>query len=107
RPYRYGVTVASESQNTGCISGSRQWTRERITDDLMIRSFIRGTFLPFLDHKRQTVVIKRKLNTIIVALFVVPRDQISRIYFLVGYAEKLMGAMFGCNVQLVLQTGHY
>ena len=107
RPYRYGVTVAPESQHTGCISGSREWTRDRLVDDLMIRSFVRGTFLPYLDLKRETIVVKRKLNTIIVAMFITPRDEISRIYFLVGYAEKLMGAMFGCNVQLELRTGNY
>lgn len=73
----------------------------------MIRSFVRGTFLPYLDLKRETIVVKRKLNTIIVAMFITPRDEISRIYFLVGYAEKLMGAMFGCNVQLELRTGNY
>ena len=97
----------------GGLLGSH-WPAERFVDDIMIRHFIEGTFYETLTSE---VVIKRRLNSIIITLFVTKRAptktnyqkwknaRVQKIYFLKGFCERMLTEMMGCQVKLEIQSG--
>lgn len=71
----------------------------------MIRNFIEGTFY---ERITSDVVIKRRLNEIVIVFFVTGRGQegsTAKVYFLKAFAEKLLSQMMGCLVRVELRTG--
>jgi len=88
-PHRIGVIKGHDSQHTGGLKGSH-WAAERFADDIMIRRFIEGTFY---QHITSDVIIKRRLNEIIVTFFVTGRGAdgtTAKVYFLKAFTEKLL-----------------
>uniref|UniRef100_A0A7M5U1W1 Uncharacterized protein n=1 Tax=Clytia hemisphaerica TaxID=252671 RepID=A0A7M5U1W1_9CNID len=103
-PHRIGVIKGHDSHHTGGLKGSH-WAAERFADDIMIRRFIEGTFY---QHITSDVIIKRRLNEIIVTFFVTGRGAdgtTAKVYFLKAFTEKLLSEMMGCIVKMELRTG--
>lgn len=63
----------------------------------MIRKFIEGVFYDLL---HSDIVIKRRDNQILIAFYAASMQGSIRIYFLVGFCERLLTEMFGCIVKL-------
>ena len=76
---------------------------ETVRDDLFIRKFLYGTFHGLFGSE---IVIKRRFNTINIGFLVIaPRQNaISKLYFLVGYAEELLSSMLKCVVKIQVQS---
>ncbi|XP_065681228.1 small ribosomal subunit protein uS3mA [Hydra vulgaris] len=101
-PHRIGVVKSWDSIHTGGLKGS-YWAAERLADDIMIRNFIEGTFY---ERITSDVIIKRRLNTIIICFFVSGREtNTAKLYFLKGFCEKLLEKMMGCLIKIELWTG--
>lgn len=77
---------------------------ETVIEDSFIRDFMQGTWHRIL---ASDVIIKRRHNTIYLAMYVENRQYksfLSKIYFLVGYTEELLSCLLKCPVKLELQT---
>ena len=94
--YRIGVTKAWDSWHTGSLAGSSE-ASARLMDDIMIRKFIEGVFYELL---LSDIVIKRRDNQIIIAFYAAGQQGTIKMYFLVGFCERLLSEMFGCIVKL-------
>lgn len=81
---------------TGSLSGSSQ-ASERLMDDIMLRKFIEGVFYELLISD---IVIKRRDNQIIIAFYAAGAQGPMKLYFLVGFCERLLTELFGCIVKL-------
>ena len=71
----------------------------------MIRRFIEGTFY---QNITSDVIVKRRLNEIVIAFFVTGRGSegtTAKVYFLKAFTEKLLAEMMGCIVRLEMRTG--
>lgn len=71
----------------------------------MITKLIEGTFY---DRITSDVIIKRRLNEIVICFFVTGRGQegtTAKVYFLKAFTEKLLSEMMGCIVKIELRTG--
>ena len=89
---------------TGGLKGS-YWAAERFADDIMIRRLIEGTFY---EHITSDVIVKRRLNEIIITFFLTGRGSegtTAKVYFLKAFTEKLLSEMMGCIVRMELRTG--
>ncbi|XP_057311838.1 28S ribosomal protein S24-A, mitochondrial-like [Hydractinia symbiolongicarpus] len=103
-PHRIGVLKSWDSRHTGGLKGS-YWAAERFADDIMITKLIEGTFY---DRITSDVIIKRRLNEIVICFFVTGRGQegtTAKVYFLKAFTEKLLSEMMGCIVKIELRTG--
>ena len=80
----------------GSLSGSSQ-ASERMMDDIMLRKFIGGVFYELL---LSDIVIKRRDNQIIIAFYAAGPQGPIKLYFLVGFCERLLSELFGCIVKL-------
>ncbi len=68
----------------------------------MIRKFIEGTFYEMLVSD---VIIKRRLNQIIISIFVNAKGTtVQKIYFLVGFSKKLLEHLLGCLVKMEVMS---
>ena len=86
---------------SGSLRGSL-WAHERFMDDVMIRKFIEGTFYEML---MSDVVIKRRMNQIVISIFVNAKGtMVHKIYFLVGFSEKLLEQLLGCLVKMEVMS---
>ena len=83
------------------LDGKR--SAENASDDIVIRKFLYGTFH---DLFASEIIIKRRLNVINIGFLVrLPRrDYDQKVYFLVGYSEELLSALFKCVVRIQVQT---
>ena len=86
---------------SGGLKGSR-WAAHRFADDIMIRKFIEGTFYELITSD---VIIKRRLNHIVVAMFITGRAGEQKAYWLKAFCEKILSEMLGCIVKIELRTG--
>ena len=87
---------------SGGLKGSL-WAHDRFMDDVMIRKFIEGTFY---DVVASDVIVKRRLNQIIICLFVNGRGENAvKVYFLKAFAEKVLTELLGCLVMLEIRSG--
>lgn len=98
--YRIGVTKSQDSLHTGSLKGSL-WASERLMDDIMIRKFVEGVMHEFLESE---VVIKRKANNITLVFLVSIYGDVKKLYFLVGFTEKLLTELLGCIVKVEAQS---
>ena len=92
------------SISLGGLKGS-YWAADRFADDVMIKKFIEGTFY---ERITSDIIIKRRLNEIIIAFFVTGRGQegtTAKVYFLKAFTEKLLSEMMGCIVKVEIRTG--
>ncbi|XP_072492844.1 small ribosomal subunit protein uS3m [Notamacropus eugenii] len=88
------------SLHTSNLDGE-EGAAERTVEDVFIRKFLYGTFPGCLAEE---VVIKRRANQLVICMLVLQRLQPSKLYFLVGYSEALLSALYKCPVRLCLQT---
>lgn len=85
----------------GGIEGSL-WAHDRFIDDVMIRKFIEGTFYEML---LSDVIIKRTLNQITISIYVYAKGTtVHKVYFLLGFSEKLLSHLFGCVVKMEIMS---
>lgn len=70
-------------------------------DDIMIRKFVEGVMHEFLESE---VVIKRKANNITLVFLVSIYGDVKKLYFLVGFTEKLLTELLGCIVKVEAQS---
>lgn len=115
KPHELGVIKAHDAKHTGGMKGDYSG-HTLFMDDLMIRNFVEGTFYELLTSE---VVIKRRLNHIIITFYVTrnfarrmdPMAQnkqmigMEKVYFLKGYTERMLETMFGCFVKLEIRSG--
>lgn len=99
---KLGITKSWNSWNTSnLLEGKRQ--AENSIEDFTLRKFIYGTFHGALASE---IIIKRRFNTIDISfLSRLPKGfQSQKIYFLVGYSETILAALFKCVVKINVQT---
>lgn len=85
----------------GGIEGSL-WAHDRFIDDLIIRKFIEGTFYDLLFSD---VIVKRTLNQITISIYVQAKGPtVHKVYFLLGFSEKLLSHMLGCVVKMEIMS---
>ena len=78
------------------------WAHERFIDDVMIRKFIEGTFYEMLVSN---IVVKRQLNQIKISIFVNAKGTtVHKVYFLVGFTERLLTHLLGCFVKMEVMS---
>ena len=78
------------------------WAHERFIDDVMIRKFIEGTFYEMLVSN---IVVKRQLNQIKISIFVNAKGTtVHKVYFLVGFTERLLTHLLGCIVKMEVMS---
>eukprot|EP00112_Aurelia_sp_Birch-Aquarium-sp1_P012690 Seg2672.4 transcript_id=Seg2672.4/GoldUCD/mRNA.D3Y31 product="28S ribosomal protein S24-B mitochondrial" pseudo=true protein_id=Seg2672.4/GoldUCD/D3Y31 len=100
-PHRVGVIKSWDSKHTGGIEGSL-WAHDRFIDDVMIRKFIQGTFYEMIVSD---IIVKRRLNQIIISIFVNAKGTtVHKVYFLVGFAEKMLSHLLGCIVNMEVMS---
>lgn len=74
---------------------------ERAVEDAFLRRFLHGTFPGVL---AQEAVLKRRANLLVVCVMLTRGLAPAKLYFLLGYAETLLGRFYKCPVRLELQT---
>ena len=68
----------------------------------MIRKFIQGTFYEVIVSD---IIVKRRLNQIIISIFVNAKGTtVHKVYFLVGFAEKMLSHLLGCIVNMEVMS---
>ncbi|XP_074054496.1 small ribosomal subunit protein uS3m [Macrotis lagotis] len=88
------------SLHTGNLHGE-DGAAERTVEDVFIRKFLRGTFPGCLADE---AVLKRRHNELLVCALLLRRLPPAKLYFLLGYSEALLAALYKCPVRLCLQT---
>ncbi|NWH65045.1 RT24 protein, partial [Geococcyx californianus] len=88
------------SLHTGNLDGEAG-AAERAVEDTFVRRFLTGTFPGVL---ADAAVLKRRANMLVVCLVLARALPPTKFYFLVGYAETLLGHFYKCPVRLELQT---
>ena len=63
----------------------------------MLRKFIEGVFYELLVSD---IIIKRRDNQVIFAFYVAGAQGPIKLYFLVGFCERILTELFGCIVKL-------
>ena len=68
----------------------------------MIRKFIEGTFYELLVSD---VIVKRTLNQITISIFVNAKGTtVHKVYFLLGFSERLLSHLLGCVVKMEIMS---
>ncbi|KII67060.1 28S ribosomal protein S24-A, mitochondrial [Thelohanellus kitauei] len=92
-----------ESIHTASMPGCQN-TVDKTVEDMVMRRFIHGCFLNYL---ASPIIIKRRLNKIIISFYVYMEKfqvyKVQQIYFLVGLTERLLQQSMGCMVQLEIR----
>jgi len=102
--HRMGVIKSWDSRHTGGLKGSH-WAADRFADDIIIRKFIEGTFY---ERITSDVIIKRRLNEVIICFFVTGRGSegtTAKVYFLKAFCERMLEKMMGCIIKIEIRTG--
>ncbi|KFO54664.1 hypothetical protein N302_09328, partial [Corvus brachyrhynchos] len=73
----------------------------RALEDAFRRRFLYGTFPGLLADE---VVLKRRGNLLVIGALLAQALPPPKLYFLLGYAETLLGHFYKCPVRLELQT---
>nr|XP_047910126.1 28S ribosomal protein S24, mitochondrial [Anser cygnoides] len=87
------------SLHTGNLDGEFG-AAERTVEDVFLRKFFHGTFPGCLADE---VVLKRRANTLVGCLLLLPHLAPAKLCFLVGYAETLLSHLYKCPVRLEVQ----
>lgn len=74
---------------------------QRALEDAFLRRFLYGTFPGLLADE---VVLKRRGNLLVIGALLAQALPPPKLYFLLGYAETLLGHFYKCPVRLELQT---
>ncbi|XP_005058062.2 PREDICTED: 28S ribosomal protein S24, mitochondrial [Ficedula albicollis] len=74
---------------------------QRAVEDAFLRRFLYGTFPGLLADE---VVLKRRGNLLVICALLGRALPPYKLYFLLGYAETLLGHFYKCPVRLELQT---
>lgn len=74
---------------------------ETALDDEFIRRFITGTWHDLIASE---IIIKRHHNIIRIAAITIQKISVTKMYFLIGYTEELLGYWLQCPIKLELQT---
>ena len=99
-PSKLFVTKNFNSFNTSNLKDGLRLP-ETLVEDQFIRRFMFGTWHSMFLTK---VVIKRRANIIIIAGLLSRRVAPTKIYFLTGYTEEILGHLLKCPIKLELQT---
>ena len=85
----------------GNLKDEEEKTSEITVEDMFIRKFMNGTWTNMFSSE---IIIKRRLNMIVIAgiikAYIMPR----KIYFLTGYTEELLSYILKRPVKVEIQT---
>ncbi|ELU10761.1 hypothetical protein CAPTEDRAFT_19132 [Capitella teleta] len=101
KPHKIGVTKAWNSWNTSNLTGETKDSAATTLEDLFIRQFMKGTWHNYLASE---VIIKRRLNVVIVSFIAERQLNARNFYFLVGYTEEMLSTILKRPIKVELQT---
>ncbi|XP_062366732.1 small ribosomal subunit protein uS3m [Cinclus cinclus] len=99
-PHYIGHRKGWLSLHTGNLCGEAG-AAQRAVEDTFLRRFLFGTFPGLLADE---VVLKRRGNLLVICALLGRALPPYKLYFLLGYAETLLGHFYKCPVRLELQT---
>nr|XP_041576547.1 28S ribosomal protein S24, mitochondrial [Taeniopygia guttata]XP_041576548.1 28S ribosomal protein S24, mitochondrial [Taeniopygia guttata]XP_041576549.1 28S ribosomal protein S24, mitochondrial [Taeniopygia guttata] len=99
-PHHIGHRKGWLSLHTGNLRGEAG-AAQRALEDAFLRRFLAGTFPGLLADE---AVLKRRGNLLVVCALLGRALPPHKLYFLLGYAETLLGTFYKCPVRLELQT---
>ncbi|XP_053856710.1 28S ribosomal protein S24, mitochondrial [Vidua macroura] len=99
-PQHIGHRKGWLSLHTGNLRGEAG-AAQRALEDAFLRRFLAGTFPGLLADE---AVLKRRGNLLVVCALLGRALPPHKLYFLLGYAETLLGNFYKCPVRLELQT---
>ncbi|KAI3389168.1 hypothetical protein SNEBB_009724 [Seison nebaliae] len=100
-PHYIGVRKSWNTWNTSTmIDGNR--TAETVMEDILIRRFVEGTWHNLFVS--QPLIIKRKENIITIVGLIQRSIAPRKIYFLLGYTEKLLTLLLKSPVRMEIQS---
>ncbi|NWI38981.1 RT24 protein, partial [Picathartes gymnocephalus] len=99
-PHHIGHRKGWLSLHTGNLCGEAG-AAQRALEDAFLRRFLHGTFPGLLADE---VVLKRRGNLLVICALLGRALPPAKLYFLLGYAETLLGHFYKCPVRLELQT---
>ncbi|XP_041260584.1 28S ribosomal protein S24, mitochondrial [Onychostruthus taczanowskii] len=99
-PQHIGHRKGWLSLHTGNLRGEAG-AAPRALEDAFLRRFLAGTFPGLLADE---AVLKRRGNLLVICALLARALPPHKLYFLLGYAETLLGHFYKCPVRLELQT---
>ncbi|KAI8520998.1 28S ribosomal protein S24, mitochondrial [Branchiostoma belcheri] len=95
-PHFIGVRKSWNSWHTSNL-WEQPGAADRTFEDMFIRKFLQGTFHNCLADE---IIVKRRHNTIFIALLLLRKLDPQKYYFLVGYTETLLSHFLKCPVKV-------
>ncbi|CAH1247185.1 MRPS24 [Branchiostoma lanceolatum] len=95
-PHFIGVRKSWNSWHTSNL-WEQPGAADRTFEDMFVRKFLQGTFHNCLADE---IIIKRRHNTVYVAILLLRKLDPQKYYFLLGYTETLLSHFLKCVVKL-------